>query len=823
MRNFLPIYRRELWLAFVTPLAATLLVIYLVLSGLLTLTLGSFIEANQAAMNGFFAWQPWLFLFLGAALGMGQWADEYRDGAAELLIPLPVSLETLLLAKFLAGMTLLTLGLLMTAPFALVCEWLGNPDWGPILTGYLGCLLCAALFLAIGQAASVCTRSPLASCLTAFALGLALLLLGFRPFNLLLIKWGCPPALVETLASMSVIRHFEELPEGLLSYRTAYLFFALTAFFLTFTLLRLRARHRVRRRRRTAATLALWLVLALLLPVCEQLPGRLDATAEKLYTLDHGTRDILASLTTPVTIDFYYSRNFPELPTALRRHAARVEELLDEFARVSAGKLRLKCHNPTDEAAQQAARDLGIAPHIGSMGDLWFLGATITPNAADLPAQTLPDFPPEADDQLEYQLVRAVAATQRSAKRKLGLYSTLPVLEHLNVQNKRLVPTWWSIQQLESQFTIVPVEQLENVPTDLDLLMLVHPKGLTPEQEEAVAAFLQRGGALIALLDPLSRADVQRQGRLVAPQPSTLPNLLQEWGVTFHHTKVVADRTLATPMTNSRRGMETLPTLLTLKNPQLSHDSPLTAHLENLTMFCAGAFDFAPRDNIKVTPLATTTTDARLLAIYEAQRNAGQILTDFQPDGQPHHVALLVEGPAVKALLVGDADFLHNSLCINQTEDLQGDEREALVSDNATLLTNAAEYFCADARLLRVRSRGRQPRTFQRLEELARQTEQRIQELDAENYRQSEDLRQQLRQLAALEDPNAPEVQKRLDEIEAEDARRQERLRSQQRQELLKLRHALDRVERKITFLCVLLLPALLAIFALTTAWKRRN
>ena len=77
MRNFLPIYRRELWLAFVTPLAATLLVIYLVLSGLLTLTLGSFIEANQAAMNGFFAWQPWLFLFLGAALGMGQWADEY--------------------------------------------------------------------------------------------------------------------------------------------------------------------------------------------------------------------------------------------------------------------------------------------------------------------------------------------------------------------------------------------------------------------------------------------------------------------------------------------------------------------------------------------------------------------------------------------------------------------------------------------------------------------------------------------------------------------------------------------------------------------------
>ena len=357
-------------------------------------------------------------------------------------------------------------------------------------------------------------------------------------------------------------------------------------------------------------------------------------------------------------------------------------------------------------------------------------------------------------DKEKQELIRAIAATQRAKKRRIGLYSTLPVMEYVNPQTKRLVPTWWSIQQIEHQFTIVPFGKLEELPPDLDLLMLVHPKGLTAEQEEIISNFLQGGGALIALLDPLSRADVQRQGRLVPPQPSTLPNLLQEWGVTFHHTKVVADRTIATPMTNTRRGMETLPTLLTLRTGQLSQTSPLTAHLENLTMFCAGAFDFVPRDGIKVTPLATTTTDSRLLAIYEAQRNAGEILTDFQPDDQAHHVALLVEAPTAKALLVGDADFLHNSLCINQTENLQGEEQEQLVSDNATLLTNAAEYLCADNRLLRIRSRGRQPRTFQRIEQLARQTELRIQELDAETYRNGEDIRQQLRQLAAESRPH---------------------------------------------------------------------
>ncbi|MBR4519253.1 MAG: Gldg family protein [Victivallales bacterium] len=822
MRNFLPIYRRELWLAFTTPLAATLLVIYLLLSGLLTLTLGGFIENNQATLNGFFVWQPWLFLFLGAALGMGQWAEEYRDGVAELLITLPVSIGTLVLAKFLAGVTILLLGLLLSTPFAFVCEWLGNPDWGIIFTGYLGCLFCAALFAAIGQATSVCTRSPFASCLSAFVLGLGILLAGFHPFNLLLIKWGCPNALIEAIASISIIRHFEELPRGILSLRTAYLFFALTTIFLTFTALRLRQRHLVRKRRRVLATIALWLVLAILFPVFEKLPARLDATAERLYTLDHGTRDILAELTTPVTINFYYSKSFPELSTLQRNHALRVEELLEEFERASEGNLRLERHNPLDEAAQQSARDRGLKPHIGSMGDLWFLGAVLTPDDSSLPSQVLADFPPEADDQLEYQLIRAIAATQRAKKRRIGLYSTLPVMEYVNPQTKRLVPTWWSIQQIEHQFTIVPFGKLEELPPDLDLLILVHPKGLTAEQEAIISSFLQEGGALIALLDPLSRADVQRQGRLVPPQPSTLPNLLQEWGVTFHHTKVVADRTIATPMTNTRRGMETLPTLLTLRTGQLSQTSPLTAHLENLTMFCAGAFDFVPRDGIKVTPLATTTTDSRLLAIYEAQRNAGEILTDFQPDDQAHHVALLVEAPTAKALLVGDADFLHNSLCINQTENLQGEEQEQLVSDNATLLTNAAEYLCADSRLLRIRSRGRQPRTFQRIEQLARQTELRIQELDAETYRNGADIRQQLRQLAAQDDKDSPEIQRKLDELEAEDARRQEQLRLRQRQELHTLRQNLDRIEQKVTFLCVVLAPALLTAFALAMAWKRR-
>ena len=115
----------------------------------------------------------------------------------------------------------------------------------------------------------------------------------------------------------------------------------------------------------------------------------------------------------------------------------------------------------------------------------------------------------------------------------------------------------------------------------------------------------------------------------------------------------------------------------------------------------------APKEGVAVTVLAQTTRDSQALEIYEAQRNAAQILTDFQPGKQEFPVVLLVEAPKARALLVGDVDYLHNSLCINNSGDEVGSQGGTSVSDNATLLTNAAEYLCADARLLRVRSRGR--------------------------------------------------------------------------------------------------------------------
>ena len=826
MSAFFTCYKRELWKLLTTPLAAALLIFYLLLSGVLTLTLGGFIEGNSASLDGFFIWQPWLFLFLGAAVTMGSWAEEYRTGTAEVLLTLPVAPETLVWTKYFSALTLLAAGLLCTAPFPVTCACLGAPDWGPIAIGYVGCLLAAGLFLALGQFASACASSQFVSFLASFLVGLAALLTGFRPSNLLLLKWGAPPALMHFLSTSGLNSHFEELTSGRLALRDLFFFLAGTALFLMLACWRIRLRHCRRSHRRTAWTMVLCIALIALVPVVDRVSWRLDYTADGLYTMDLGSYEVLSEMTIPVEVSFVYSQNHPEISAATRHYALRVQELLREFAANSNGNLRLQEFFPETPQEQDEAEAMGLEPHIGSLGDLWFLGVAVRPLGTEGTAVVIPQLQPEEGASLEYQLVRTLAASQRSARRRLGVCSTLPVLETINPVTKNLTPTWWSLQQLEGDFELVDVDGQKPLPEKLDALLLVHPKGFADAFWESVERHLNQGKGIFLALDPLSRAEAQRNGSSRILQPSELPTLLAErWGVTFAKNRIVADRTLSSAMTDSHRGLETLPTLLTLTEKLLAGESPVTAHLSALSFFCCGSFQWQPTEAVAVIPLASSTRDSRLLLPYEAQRSGADILTDFQADEADYTLAMQIQEQAGgRAILVGDADWLHNSLCVNETQDTMGRDRTIAINDNAAFLANAVEFLCDDSRLLRLRSRGAKPRTFTKLEALGKAAEKRIQELDAETYRENESLR--ARGLALLQQGRAvndPEIQRQLDELAAEDALQQQHLKERQREVLFGLRKQLDALERNVALWNLLLMPALLALLAAIVAWRRRH
>ncbi len=220
------ICRRELASYFATPLAYVFLVIFLLLGGISTFYLGGWYERNQADLQPFFDYHPLLYLVLIPAVSMRLWAEERRSGTLELLLTLPISLRTAVLGKFLAAWGFIALALTLTFPLWITVNWLGNPDNGAILAAYLGSLLMAGSYLAIGECLSAATQNQvvafvltLVTCLLFIAAGSPIVL---DPFQ----RWA-PGWWVDGIASLSFLTHFRDISRGVLNGRDILFFLIL--------------------------------------------------------------------------------------------------------------------------------------------------------------------------------------------------------------------------------------------------------------------------------------------------------------------------------------------------------------------------------------------------------------------------------------------------------------------------------------------------------------------------------------------------------------------------------------------------------------------
>jgi ABC-2 type transport system permease protein len=226
-----PIFRREFGAYFASPLAGIFLVIFLFMSGIFTFQLGGFYERGQADLRPFFTGQPWLYLFLVPALSMRLWAEDRRTGTIELLLTLPVSVWDLVVAKFLAAWAFACAALALTVPLWITVAWLGNPDHGSILVGYLACALLSGTFLALGSFLSAFTKNQVIAFVLCGVAGFLLLVTGF-PIVLDFVSGWLPRLAVEAISSMSALTHFESMMRGVLDLRDVLYFVSLTAAFL---------------------------------------------------------------------------------------------------------------------------------------------------------------------------------------------------------------------------------------------------------------------------------------------------------------------------------------------------------------------------------------------------------------------------------------------------------------------------------------------------------------------------------------------------------------------------------------------------------------
>jgi ABC-2 type transport system permease protein len=212
------VLRRELRSYFVTPVAYVFLVIFLVLAGILTFYVGDFYERGLADLQPFFGMHPWLYLILVPAITMRMWAEEAKGGTLELLLTLPLSLWQAMLGKFLAAWLFIGLALVLTFPIWITVNYLGSPDNGVILAGYLGSWLMAGTFIAIGACLSALTRNQVVAFILT-ALVCVLLILAGQPQVLDFFQGALPRRLVNAVAHLSMLRHFEAISRGVLDLR----------------------------------------------------------------------------------------------------------------------------------------------------------------------------------------------------------------------------------------------------------------------------------------------------------------------------------------------------------------------------------------------------------------------------------------------------------------------------------------------------------------------------------------------------------------------------------------------------------------------------
>ena len=720
-RPFISLLSRESLAYFRLPIAYVFLSVFLSCWMGIVWFVDPFFESDEASLELFFSRLPWLYVFLVPALSMRLWAEDKRSGAWELLAASPLSRFAVVMGKFLGAYLVLSLGLLLSSSMVLTVAYLGEPDWPPILSGYLGAWLlggaCLALCLLLGSG----TRNQI----TAFVWGstalLLLALLGFAPFTDLFSALGLSAAWVDLVASFGFITHFIPFTRGVIAAQHAGFFIAVVVLFLGLSMQQDSASAWLFRLNQAGFTLLLLGVLALL-PVWSL---QYDCTQQQAYTLSPDTQRVLESLEEPVELTLYFSKSVEGLPLGLRHYVGRVHYLLERYGEMGGGKLRLRFVDTGKSLeAEQEAETRGIQGRILPYASQWWcLGLSL--KQVDR-YEAIPVLDPNREATLELEITQALVKLQRREALSLGILSRLPLWDKQGWRILRGLKQNYRCEALTSQ----ALENSRQLLKRYSLLLLLHPPSLKPEQLEGLRAFLRAGGALVVLVDPLCLQEETLGDSTAIAQgfSSDLSGLLKDWGVLYPSDELAADFRGALKLPTPEGGVP-FPIAMDIKNFNLKE--PAVASLRSVRLITPGFFRLAaqPPAQLQFSVLLRTSTHSGSLYAGAVKVTAD---ADIAQKVKKHYGAktlgLLISGKFsgnkqqasshAAVALIADVDFITDAVLQSQGPKTSLDGELGSFSDNAHLLLNLVDNLSGQKGLFALRSKGRLTRKFDRAHQL---------------------------------------------------------------------------------------------------------
>jgi ABC-type uncharacterized transport system involved in gliding motility auxiliary subunit len=574
--------------------------------------------------------------------------------------------------------------------------------------------------------------------------------------------------------------------------------------------------------------------------------ARLDLTEQKLYTLSEGTERILAGLDEPLALQLFYSDAATQDLVALRNHARRVEELLKTYVRAADGKLTLQVIDPEpfSEREDQAAEYGLQAVPLRAGGERIYFGLAGSNAQGD--RQVIPFFPLDQEEFLEYEISRLVNSLANPQLPVVGVLSGLPLNGGFDMRARQPSAPWMIIEEIRQLFRIESLQtDVDQIPEQVSVLLLVHPKQLPEHTQYAIDQFVLRGGKLLAFVDPYSEADTGMGLPGELDKSSNLDRLFQAWGLRMLPDQVLLDGAYALPVSlGAGQRPVRHAAWLSLPVEALDQEDVSTANLETLIMASAGVLE--PQEDAKTTFLPIIRSSAQAQPV-DVQRlamldNPESLIRELQPTGTRYALAARISGPAqsafpdgiegqkdglkqaanVNLLVVADTDLLSDRMWV-QVQDFFGQRIPQPFADNAGFAVNALDNLAGSDALISVRSRGRFDRPFTVVNRLQREAEDR--------FRIKE---QQLQQRLAL-------AEQKLAELQSDDPAQALELRPEQQatlqqflQEKLQIRKELREVNyqlnadiealgRSLKFINIALVPLLLTLGVLVLWLIRRQ
>lgn len=599
---------------------------------------------------------------------------------------------------------------------------------------------------------------------------------------------------------------------------------------------------------------------------------RLDLTSDKLFTLSEGTRSVLAKIQEPITLRLYYSDRLGKEIPQYGIYATRVREMLREYANAAPGKVRLEFIDPqpfSDEEDRAVAFGLQGVP-VNQAGELVYFGLAGT-NSADK-EETIAFIQPERERFLEYDLTKLVYNLATIKKPAVGLLSYLPLQGEF--RGPRQPPEPWAVYlQMQQFFDVKQIDRdSAEIPADIGVLVLIHPRDLSEKTQYAIDQFVMRGGHVLAFVDPHAEGEMGRPG--MAAQTgmtgSNIPKLFSAWGLEMVDGKFAGDRGTARRVnagTESRVRAVDYIAWLALREANFNRADILTSETALIQMASAGILK--PKDGATTTftPLIQTSEQSAPVDVdpIKMMPDPVSLLANFKPEGQRLTLAARINGPVKTAfpdgpppepkpegqdqqkpadkpaetkplppqikdarepaniIVVADTDMLEDRFWA-QVQDFFGQRVAVPIAGNGDFVVNAIDNLLGSNALISLRSRGQSARPFTLVQDLQRDAEQRFRAKEKDLTQKLRDTEKKLSEMQSQSQDQgggramvSKQQQETIDQFRSDLLATRKELRSVQQN----LRSDIQTLEAWTKFVNIALIPILVAIAAIVVGVAR--